>query len=534
MKREHLILIAIIVLGAFLRFYRLDGEYVHALDSYRILSDAVRVLSFEAPKYVSAWPGRSIAIAPFLLIKNNELIAQIGIAVYGTALISLSYFLISRYFKVSSTVALLFSGLVAVNPKLVIMSKVVIWDIIILFFIVAAIIAAKSLAEKKSLLFSVFFALLAFFICYMKPTNLIFALIAFFYLSIKRGLNSIEFDKIKLYMKHNTDLLASLFIFLFLYGLNILVHPSLASSIASGGGFFENAYYSGNLKATIRLLAVPLNSPTTNMDFIGIEQMTPLLAFLGMFQVTAIILGIKRGVIIARNETILLLGIAFAYAALFLGYPSWVGRQLLPSLLIMILFLVLGINEIYSFFLKKRKLIERCFLLYLAIVLIISASYSTYTSFSQVSIWGSNESKTRNFIVVDPNDMRWLETSCEEVDLIVTGYGAWCEYVLGKDKSEEIVINFFDFDREYENSPENQYILVEIVKGYLQEGKTVWFLSGWIDGYNYANMKRYASALEENFRLVKIYQGNKKFVDKQGVVRNSFIIYNIETIEDQK
>jgi len=529
MKREHLILLAIVAVGAFLRLYKLDGEYVHALDSYRILSDAIRIISFDAPKYVSAWPGRSIAIIPFLLIKNSAFSSQIGIALYGIAIIPLSYFFSSKCLKLSSNACLVFSAFVAINPTLVVMSKVVIWDIIILFFILFALIITKKMEEKRSFSFSIFFSFLVFFICFMKPTNLIFAVIIFLYLLLVRKIVFIDSKRIKFNLRCNMDVLFSLSVFLFLFGFNMIFHPSLASGIASGGGFYRGLDYIGNIKATTRLMTVPLNTPPTNMYFVGTEATTPLLTFLGIFQAITFILGVKKGLETHEKETILLLGIALAYVFVFLGYSGWVGRQLLPSLLIVLLFLAIGLEEIYLV-LKERRTIKKYLFSCVAIILLVSIAFSAHTSFSQAFTWGSDESKIRNFIAIDSFDMNWIEDGSEDVGLIVTGYGAWCEYVLGKERAEKDVVNFFYLD----NKSGNEDSLINTIQTVLDKGDKVWFLSGWVDGYDYANMKRYADAISNNFDMINIYEGDKKFVNKDGSIDSSFIVYELKIREGQK
>ena len=64
MKKEHLILIAIIVLGAFLRFYKLDMQYIRFNDTFWRLTPALELSKGILPDSYGGMPGISFLFFP--------------------------------------------------------------------------------------------------------------------------------------------------------------------------------------------------------------------------------------------------------------------------------------------------------------------------------------------------------------------------------------------------------------------------------------------------------------------------------------
>jgi len=535
MKREHLILIAIIVLGAFLRFYRLDGEYVHLLDSYGRLSETLSIIHFQKFSYGYIHsPGLALALVPFALINESIIANQIGIALYGIGTIFLSFFIVKIFFPEKKYSPLIVAFLVAINPSFVALSKTVMYDIVMLFYIMLAILTTKIVSEKRSYLYSSLHFILLFFLVLQKPTNLIFFPVSFIYIVIKRmnpqkiSLN--EFVTLlktkKSYLK---DVGIGLVIFLILYSWYLYRFPGIKSAYTSFGGtaFFEGGYYYQNIRATIILLLSPINTPATNIYFAGqvFGMGNELLwrIFLGIPQIFILIFGIFYSR--KKLNCIFLLSILMSYSLFFLNYTNWVFRHLAPAVFIQLLFISIGAEAIISSY-KSFKIDNKAILSYILVVLFLSVVYSGKILYNMENRWGEKDSLRYNYIVIDPNDAVYTLEKAQEknVSLIVSTYGMWLDYYIMKD---DIKIESLDLIRYSSDYGFKEDRLVESINSKIKNNEKVWYIYGWPEGYEKCGMEFFYDIISENFTMKEIYKGNMSYIDKKGNLQNSFIVYEL-------
>jgi len=87
--RSLLILIGIVVLGAFLRFYKLDGEYVCFNDTFWRLTPALELSKGILPDSYGGMPGISFLFFPVMLIKSSVILFRQKIISKNTQFLSI-------------------------------------------------------------------------------------------------------------------------------------------------------------------------------------------------------------------------------------------------------------------------------------------------------------------------------------------------------------------------------------------------------------------------------------------------------------
>jgi len=401
MKREHLILIAIIIIGAFLRFYKLDTQYIRFNDTFWRLTPALQLSKGILPNSYGGMPRISFLFFLVMLIKTSVMITQIVIAVFGVALIPLSYYFSKKVFPENKIASILLALFVAINPSFVALSKVVMWDIVVLFFLVIALITTYMAAKNHSFYFTIGHFVLLFFLVFLKAPNLLFFPFSLAYILYVRCFDNIQeiFSNVdasfnKLFTRRTKDIWIGVVIFFILYGLYLHFFPGIRNAFLSGGGtgFFQEVYYSLNLRGTVRTLIVPLNTPTTNMYF-ALQAYSGnylLLVFFATFQILVAVWGIFS--LKNKKYAVFLLSIFFAYAIFYFFFTGWSARYLCISIFILLFFLSLGIDKIIRTLQKQKISKKSIFPAYLLIGLIISLSFSISSLYSMEKEWGTEKS----------------------------------------------------------------------------------------------------------------------------------------------
>jgi len=533
MKREHLILIGIIVLGAFLRFYKLDTQYIRFNDTFWRLTPALELSKGILPNSYGGMPGISFLFFPVMLIKSSVMITQIVIAIFGVALIPLSYYFSKKVFPENKIASILLALFVAINPTFVALSKVMMWDIVVLFFIVLALITTLKTAKNHSFYFTIGHFILLFFLVFLKAPNLLFFPFSLIYIlyvrcfdSLKEIFSDLDASFNKLFIRRTKDIWIGVVIFFILYGLYLHFFPTIRGQFESGGGtgFFQEAYYSLNLRGTIRTLIVPLNTPATNMYFalqFYSGNYLPLIFF-----ATSQILIAVWGIFSLKNReyVVFLLSIFFAYAVFYFFFTGWSARYLCISIFILLFFLSLGMEKIIKTLQKQKISKKSIFPAYLLIGLIISLSFSASSLYSMEEEWGTEKSLKENFIEINYKDAPYIleKAESEDVSLIVSSYGKWLEFFKIAEDIDIEILDMFDIESEED--------LINIINERLKNNEVVWYIKGWPEGYEWGNMDKMYNAIEENYNLEEIYKGGRVYTKMDGKPEDSFLVYCLEKL----
>jgi len=525
MKREHLILLAIVAVGIFLRFYRLDDQYIRFNDTFFRLTPALELSKGIIPSSYGQMPGISFLFAPVMLVKSSVMAAQVVVALFGAALIPLSYYLVRKVSPKSEMAPLLLAFFVAINPSFVALSKVVMWDIVVLFFLVLAIITTIKTARERNFGFALVHFILLFYLVFLKAPNLIFFPLSLGYILYYR-IDSIK--NIKSIKKEKFfDVFLGTLIFLSLFAIYLYFFPATKSSYVSGGGtgFFVSSFYRQNFLATIRILIVTLNTPPTNMYFAlqSFSENYFILYLLATFQILVAILGISE--LKDKKQIVFLLSVFFSFAMFYFFFKGWAARYICISVFVMLLFLCLGVEYIVNN-IKLKFFKKSVFSLCLTIGIVISLIFSASTIYTLEDEWGTQRSLNDNYIEIDYMDAQYtLEKATEEgVSLIVSPYGQWFEFYKIADNIDIEILNLFKIRSEED--------LINTIDENLKSDNKVWYVKGWPEEYGWGNIPNYYNIVMENYNLEEIYKGKMYFKNKGGNPENSFIVSFINKRND--
>jgi hypothetical protein len=532
MKREYLLLIAIIVVGTALRLYRLDTQYIRFNDTFFRLTPALELSRGIIPSSYGGMPGISLLFFPVMLISSTVTAAQVTVAVFGIALIPLSYLFARNVLPAYTIAPLLLAFFVAINPTFVTLSKVMMWDIVVLVFLVVALITTFTTAQKYSLHFTVLHCVLLFFLVFLKAPNILFFPFSFLYILSVRSFDEIReilsasaqsIDR-KLFSTKTQDLWIGVVVFFALYGLYLYFFPSIRGQFESGGGqgFFQETYYTVNLRGTLRTLAVPLNTPASNMYFAlqSYAENVLGLAVLAAFQITTVIGGVFS---VRKNRyTFFLLALLAAYTVFYFFFTGWSARYLCICIFILLFFLSLGMEEIINV-IKSWKLSTHVFFsAFLVGGLMVSLSFSVSSLYVMEQEWGTKTSLDDNYIEIISDDVPYILERAEKegISLVVSSYGKWLEFFVITEKHSVEIIDLF----EVESDEEMRATVTERLKN----NEKVWYIKGWPEGYEWHEMEGMYTAIQENYSLVEVYKGERQYTRKDGVLESSFTVYLLE------
>jgi len=533
MKREYLVLITIIILGTLLRFYKLDVQYIRFNDTFWRLTPALELSKGILPSSYGGMPGISFLFFPVMLIKPSVMAAQIVIALFGVALIPLSYYFSKKVFPGSKITSILLALFVAINPTFVALSKVMMWDIVVLFFVILALITTLKTAKKYSLYYTILHFVLLFFLVFLKAPNLLFFPFSLLYILCIREIDDFKeallypFSALKKSISKNTkDIWIGVLIFFVLYGFYLYTFPDVRNAFLSGGGtgFFQEVYYSLNLRGTVRALIVPLNTPATNMYF-ALQAYSENYLLLVFFATSQILIAVW-GIFSLRNReyAVFLLSIFFAYAVFYFFFTGWSARYLCISIFILLFFLSSGMEKIIETLQKQKISRESFFSSCLLIGLIISLFFSTSSFYTMEKEWGTEKSLKENFIEINYDDAPYIleKAENENISLIISSYGKWLEFFKITENINIEILDTFDIESEED--------LITIINERLKNNEVVWYVKGWPEGYEWGNIPHMCNKIEENYRLEKIYEGGRSYTKKEGKQEDSFLVYRLEKL----
>ncbi|MFX0067241.1 MAG: glycosyltransferase family 39 protein, partial [Candidatus Hermodarchaeota archaeon] len=184
--RSRLVLLVLICLGAFIRFYLLSGEYVHS-ESYVQITGALEILRYSTFSYeYFAPPGPAIMLIPFLLMSKTESMVQMAIALVGVLLIISSYTLM-RFVHPDKTAALVFGLLVASNPIFILLSRVLLFESFLLLFFSFALLVTFLWVKQSKIHYMLLLCIMFFILMLVKTPNILMLPIAIISVTVAKG-----------------------------------------------------------------------------------------------------------------------------------------------------------------------------------------------------------------------------------------------------------------------------------------------------------------------------------------------------------
>jgi hypothetical protein len=499
MKKSAVRVLALsIILGTFLRLYRLNTNYVWFNDTFFRLTPALEILKGVPVNFDSSMMGvTGLGILCFSIYENLYSVV-LAVCIVGIICIPLSYYFVLRLTK-DEKMAALVSLFVSINPTLIALSKVLLWDVFVLFFFLVSGIIFISFKEKEGLLKGVLLAFSLFLLFTFKLPNVLYAAIFYFFL----------FHSNKFSIKKSKNVMASLSFFLLLMGIFFYLFPDALRPFVKGGGenFFLREEYLPLVMATLKLLLSPLASPATSMAFSSDMGIT-FFFIIGLVSLIPIIFYFKD---VKKIEDLLSISFVLIISLFFINYGGWSHRYLIVPMFLMLFFTSYGIVKI-----NEKRRIFAVFILALCFV----SSFGS--SIRMVDDWSSDKSLVANHIATPLSLFnKAVELAKNEnVDTITSPYGrVFTFYYLSGSLESEVI----DFNLLEESAVEKR------MNDTVALGKKVWYVEGWPDVFVFGgkNTMAYKKMIENDF-LLKTFYISKEEIYVSEEKYPSLIIYLIE------
>ena len=414
-------------------------------------------------------------------LSNNLYSVILAVCLTGILCIPLSYYFCLKWTK-DERIAALTSLFVSLNPTLIALSKVMIWDIFIIFFFLISGIIFISLKENPSILKGILLSLMLFLLFSFKLPNVLFAIVIYLFLIYCRGFS----------IKNSRDIIVSGIIYCLMLGSFFYSFPEALKPFLSGGGkdFFLKEDYLSILIATLKLIISPVSSPATSMAF-PFDMGLNIFFLIGLVSVIPLIYYFKN---IKKFEELFPLTILGVISLFYLNYGGWSHRYLTVPLFFSLFFVACGTIKINNRF------------NILAIVITgLCILSSICPSLIMVEDWNSKQSLAENHVAtplsIFRNSVYMAEN--EGIDIIASPYGrVFTFYYLSGNLNSKIV-DFYEVDEYYVE----QYIKNEIIKG-----KKIWYVEGWPDVFTFEGKDTisYKKMMEKSFLMETIYVSDEK------------------------
>lgn len=407
-------LVGIVIVAILLRLYGLNHPYFYVQDS-TIQISGVKRLFLEAtyPYWYHAPPGPGLALLPFLVPFDFSLSsAQVGVAFYGVLLVILTWLVVRAIGPTSTLAPYLAAFLVAINPMLVVSSRVILFDTMQVVFILAFLLiltAKQATSLPKTLLVFALGALLVV----MKIPNVLVAGLGLLYLLAEPLLKSWPADVSRNRWLHTSVGLGLLLLILGLY-------PSLATGerakIATGaGGQFRVDFILPNLRAMSQAFGAPLNTEPTavffRMNALGFPSWKLALA---LGQALLAVMGIAYALRRKWLETLLVAGCAIGVAAFYAGYHGWQTRYVLLFLVVQLVLVSLGVEALVEWLRKASRAPTAIVVASMAILFLLAAASlmpAIMTDIDSLISWGTEDSMHLNDAHLFPADVMAIRES---------------------------------------------------------------------------------------------------------------------------
>lgn len=322
---------------------------------------------FSAIFYNAALP--DFTLRSFNSIFNSQIIGINGInamywgryitAFFGTSAILLSFYLGKIYFK-DLKIALIISFLAAVNYRLVLNSRLGLPDIYNIFFLLISLITAKLLIGKptfKNYLFTALAATALFLVKYQFYGFLIFGLAHLVSSFNCQGSLNVRIKKLFTRNFFSSLIFALLFIVIshvsYFSSWKEVIALNQYQSLKYGFGLNKLYYY-----------------PISYLYYYGVGVVTSLLGILGLLY------GLQKKEF--RESSLLLLPpvIVCIFLYFYFSNGGFFTRNLLPLILITLIFAALALNLFIDLIVKKLKINSSLLVVFFSAIILIVVSFN--------------------------------------------------------------------------------------------------------------------------------------------------------------
>ena len=498
MKSPALKILALsIILGSFLRVYKLNTNYVWFNDTFFRLTPALEILKGVPVQYDPSMIGVTGLGLLCFSISENLYSVVLAVCITGILCIPLSYYFVLKLTN-DERIAAVTALFVSINPTLVALSKVLLWDIFVLFFFLLSGIVFLSLKEKPGILKGILLSVMLFMLFSFKLPNVLFAVVFYFFLFYSR----------KFSIKDSKDIIVSGVGYITLLGGFFYSFPTTLNFFTTGGGtnFFLKENYLSIVIATLKLLFSPVSSPPTSMAFtydMGIN----IFFVIGLVSLIPLVIYIRD---IKNLEDLFPVTIVVTISLLFINYGGWSHRYLTVPLFLSLVFLSYGIIKI-----KQKNQIIALSLILLCCV----ASFGL--ALKKTDEWASSKSLAENHVATPLSlfDSVVEMTEIEGVDTIASPYGRVFEFYFLSEKLNYEVIDFYALD---------EVTVEREIKDSISNGKKVWYVEGWPDVYvsGGKNTIPHKKIIETSFSLDSFYVSREMIYVSDGIYP-SLVIYEV-------
>lgn len=499
MKSPALRILALsMILGSFLRFYKLNTNYVWFNDTFFRLMPALEILSGVPVKYDSSMIGvTGLGLLCFSISKDLYPVV-LAVCLAGILCIPLSYYFVLKLTN-DERIAALTALFVSINLTLVALSKVLIWDIFVVFFFLISGIIFLSLKEKPSTVKGVLLGISLFLLFSFKLPNVLFAVLFYLFLLYFR----------KFSIKNSKDIIASGGLYGALLGMFFYTFPNTLGHFARGGGpyFFIKEDYISLAIATLKLLLSPIASPRTSMAF-SFDMGIDVFFALGIISIIPLIFYLKD---IKKIDQLFPLSIALVISLFYVNFSGWSHRYIVVPLILMLIFVSYGV------IIMKDK----CRIISLFIIG-ISVLASLGSSIIMVDDWASGKSLAANHVATPLSLFDSVTEMAEinNIDAIASSYGRVFKFYFLSGELNSDIIDFYALDEEE---------VKEEINTTLSNGENVWYIEGWPDVYMFEgkDTRAYKKLIEDSF-LLKPFYVSREMIYLSDEVYPSLIIYEIK------
>jgi hypothetical protein len=519
--------IAIAVVGAALRLWRISGNYPILPDTALQVEGARAALHGHLPYTYLDLPGPGLAMAPIMLIWGYDFAAaQVAIALYGCVLIGLSYVLGRLLFPERAAVALIFAALVALNPALIASSRIGFMESIqlsgILLFLVC-VCAYVRFAKLYALWGS--FAVAAALLVLKEPNGIVIGVVygalGCWYLVRDARARAISRDLIHL-------LAGGAFVLLPVTVAITAAWQDDRMGRASSG--FGLSYLSRNSGAAWDFFRSPIDSPTTGYFIydhaIGFHAAD-------LFPILVAWVFVVAGAVVLMWRKDLVCGVAIValvlYGAFYLFFSEWFSRFSLTFLIAQLLLIAVGADAIAGAAARRVRLSA---VLVPAVLVPVVALGLVHTG-QMLGDWNEEPSYVDNGILVRPADIEELELELyQRPNAYVITTQAALVRMLDKHHRDD-VLDLWKFGVRRNNSLEAPTELRAAIEERVAAGQDVLYVPGILDIENGRGQQPrgwgiYYDMIVTDMRAELLHASRNFVSQKFNRARPTFMIYLIE------
>lgn len=477
-------LVGIIAVAISLRLYGLNHPYSYVQDSTVQISGAKGVfLEATYPYWYYAPPGPGLTLLPFLVPFDFSLSsAQLGVAFYGVVLVILTWLVVRSISPTSMLAPYWAAFLVAINPMLVVSSRVILFDTMQVVFMLAfllLVMGRQAMSLSKMLLM---FGLGAFLVV-MKTPNMLVVGLGVLYLLAEPLAKRWPAD---LRRKRWLHTLAGLGVLLLIFGVYLSHATGESERITTvARGQFHVDFILPNLRAMSEAFGAPLNTEPAAVFFqmtaLGFPSWKLALAFgQALLAVTGIVYALRREWL----ETLLVVGLAIGIAAFYLAYQGWQARYVFLFLTVQLVLVSLGVEALLDWLRRASRpptaIVVACMTI-LSMVIVASLIPALMTDIDSLISWGTEDSMRLNGAHLFPADVMAIsESLAQHPEAYVISSMASAVDILDSSNTRKMLdLHRFGIEKGVsEESLEELRLLMDEV---LESGKEILYIPTWYE-----------------------------------------------------